>query len=268
MAPAALAAGMVLLPCPFVLPGMAAAPFMMIPAKKRLEPFTPKNVSIGGVMQTVAKCNASHLCCTKEQRRVKLLRSRQRPPLPARPELQPACPPSLHVQRQGRHGHRPLQRAAAADEARGVHKHAARHAGGGAAAGGQGAHKGGQAAVSLGLGGCRAGCARVPAAVLLAMQPNPKPRDVAWGSLRPARKATSPPELRIPQAPPRHGQRLAAVKAAGGHPHRLNPPLLLTVVLRVWTAAKQGQGRQAGWHNQDSCQLGITMCKCQASKAG
>lgn len=42
-------------------------------------------------------------------------------------------PASLHLQRLGCHGHRPLQRVVTADEARGVHKHAARDATSGAA---------------------------------------------------------------------------------------------------------------------------------------
>ncbi len=42
-------------------------------------------------------------------------------------------PASLHLQRLGCHGHRPLERVVAANEARGVHKHAARDAACGAA---------------------------------------------------------------------------------------------------------------------------------------
>lgn len=45
--------------------------------------------------------------------------------------LQPTA--SLHLQRLRCHGHRPLKRVVAADEARGVHKHAAGDAAGGAA---------------------------------------------------------------------------------------------------------------------------------------
>jgi hypothetical protein len=42
-----------------------------------------------------------------------------------------------------------------------------------------------------------------------------------------------PPELSVAQAPPGHGQRLAALKAAGGGAHRLDPPLLFPLVLQV-----------------------------------
>jgi hypothetical protein len=47
-------------------------------------------------------------------------------------------------------------------------------------------------------------------------------------------KPPSAPEICIPQSSPRGRQRLAAVKAAGAHTHRLNPPLLLPIILLTW----------------------------------